>query len=211
MPTDKPATPRLYKGVMVSSTFTDLKEHRGALLAALRKEKLVGIGMEDYVTVPSDDVISSSLNMVGESSAYIGLISHRCGQVPECVDRNPHEYSICRLEFEEAQSRDLPTLVFIMGKDHPVKAADVETDPERIKKLEAYRARAKEGRIYVTFNSLEDFTRQAIHAVASLRRYLDQQAEPPAPQPDAAPPAADTTQREADPIPTPPAFYAEPA
>lgn len=211
MPTDKPATPRQYQGVMVSSTFTDLEGHRRALMVALQKEELHAIGMEDYVVVPDDDVISSSLNMVGKGSAYIGLISHRYGHVPVCAERNPHEYSICRLEFEEAQSRNLPTLVFIMGEDHPVKKADVETDPEKTKKLEAYRRRAKEGRIYVPFNSLEEFTREAIHAVASLRRYLDEQAEPLAPQPEAAPPAPDATQREPDPIPTPPAFYAEPA
>ncbi|HUU44673.1 MAG TPA: hypothetical protein VM243_10065 [Phycisphaerae bacterium] len=47
MPTDSSATPRQYKGVMVSSTFTDLKEHHQALLHALRKENLHAIGVED--------------------------------------------------------------------------------------------------------------------------------------------------------------------
>ncbi len=202
MLTDNPAAPRQYQGVMVSSTFKDLKEHREALMAALRREELFAIGMEEYVPVPDDDLISSSLNMVRKGSAYIGLISHRYGQVPECPERNPHEYSICRLEFEEAQARDLPTLVFIMGEDHPVQKADVETDAEKIKKLEAYRRRAQEGRIYVDFNGVDDFTQKAIHAVASLRRYLEERAEPPAQQPTDAAPA---------PIPTPPAFYAEPA
>ena len=204
-------TPASYQGVMVSSTFTDLKEHRAELMKALRKEELFPIGMEDYVPTPDDDLISSSLNMVRKGSAYVGLISHRCGQVPECADRNPHAYSITRLEFEEGQTLGLPTLVFIMGKDHPVKASDVETDLEKIKKLEAYRERAKEGRIYVVFDSLEDFTRQAIHAAASLRRYLAEQPEPATTPPGAAPPAPDIAQREPDPIPTPPAFYAEPA
>ncbi|MHC4234754.1 MAG: DUF4062 domain-containing protein, partial [Planctomycetota bacterium] len=202
--------PATYKGVMVSSTFTDLEQHRAALMTALRREELFAIGMEEYVPTPEDDVISSSLNMVRKGSAYVGLISHRCGQVPECAERNPHEYSICRLEFEEAQNLGLPTLVFIMGADHPVKAGDVETDSEKCKKLEGYRKRAREGRIYVVFESLGDFTREAIHAVASLRRYLDEQAAAPAQQPEAALPAAGTTQREPDPIPTPPTFYAEP-
>src|ERR1035438_1635998 len=51
-------------------------------------------------------------------------------------------------------------------------------------------------RVYVTFDSRKEFDSKAIHAVADLRRYLDEQD--PQPQP-------------ADPIPAPPAFYAEPA
>ncbi|MFL6255777.1 MAG: DUF4062 domain-containing protein [Pyrinomonadaceae bacterium] len=202
-------TPHLYQGVMVSSTFQDLQAHRARLLDALQKEKLFAIGMEDYVPVPGDDVLSSSLKMVREASAYIGLISHRYGQVVEDPERNPHAYSVSRLEFEEAQHLGLPTLVFIMGGDHDVKQKDVETEPEKIKKLEAYRERAKEGRIYVVFNSLEEFTEKAIHAVASLRRYLEKQTAPPARA------ALKETQVHVgprdNPIPAPPAFYAEPS
>jgi len=163
--------PVSFKGVMVSSTFRDLELHRAALMNALRKEELFAIGMEDYVVQPDDDVISSSLNMVGKGSAYIGLISHRCGQVLESAERNPDAYSITRLEFEEAQRLDRPTLVFIMGADHPVKAGDVEIDPEKREKLEAYRQRAKEGRIYIEFQSLEDFTQQAIRVYTGLVLY----------------------------------------
>jgi predicted ATP-binding protein involved in virulence len=198
--------PANFKGVMVSSTFTDLKEHRDELMKALRKEEIFAIGMEDYVPTPKDDVISSSINMVGKGSAYIGLISHRCGQVPESAERNPQGYSITRLEFEEAQRLGLPTLIFVMGDDHSVKPSDVETDAEKHEKLEAYRERAKEGRIYVVFESLEDFTREVIHAVAKLRCFIYDQAKSAAAQPQdpiPTPPPSDS-------IPTPPAFYAEP-
>ncbi len=213
MAKEKNPAPANYKGVMVSSTFTDLKEHRAALMKALQREELFGIGIETYVPNPDDDVISSSLNMVRKGSAYIGLISHRYGQVPKSAERNPHAYSVTRLEFEEAQNLDLPTLVFIMGADHPVKAGDVETASGKRKKLEAYRKRAKEGRIYVVFESLEDFTQQAIHAVASLRRYLDKQAQSATPQSE-EPPTPEPSIPDPDkpvPIPSPPAFYAEPA
>jgi hypothetical protein len=169
--------PPLYSGVMVSSTFTDLEKHRSALLKALQKEKMLPIGMENYVVSPEHDVISSSLDMVKQGSAYIGLISHRCGQVPKCTKRNPHEYSITRLEFEEAQSLGMPTLIFVMGDSHALTAADVETNARKKKKLEAFRVRAKEGRIYVTFNNIEEFEREGIHAVARLRQYLNEQSD----------------------------------
>ncbi|MBE0542599.1 MAG: DUF4062 domain-containing protein [Verrucomicrobia bacterium] len=203
MSNDKNTSPRLFPGVMVSSTFKDLEKHRTALMDALRKEELFAIGMEDYVASPEEDVISSSLNMVRKGSAYIGLVSHRCGQVIECAKRNPLNYSVTRLEFEEAQHLGLPTLIFVMGEDHDVKPRDVETDPDKIGKLNEFRDAAKAGRIYILFKSLADFTSQAIHAVAKLRHYIEEERSRTieAGKKQAAIP---------NPIPTPPAFCAEP-
>jgi hypothetical protein len=200
MPNEKHPAPRQYQGVMVSSTFTDLKQHRAALMAALRKEELFAIGMEEYVSIPGDDVISSSLNMVRKGSAYIGLISHRYGQPPKSPSQNPLGYSVTRLEFEEAQRLDLPTLIFVMGDDHPVRKSEVETDPEKINKLEAFRERAKAGRIYNVFNSLDDFTSKAIHAAAALRRYLNEKGTPST-QSQTAAATPVPTETKSDPIP----------
>ncbi|MBT4863736.1 MAG: DUF4062 domain-containing protein, partial [Planctomycetaceae bacterium] len=52
-PETNPA-PTNFKGVMVSSTFKDLEQHRAELNNALRKEDLVAVGMEDYVVKPDD-------------------------------------------------------------------------------------------------------------------------------------------------------------
>lgn len=207
MSNEKIFSPVQYKGVMVSSTFADLETHRQELMKALRKEELVAIGMEDYVPVPGDDIISSSLGMVRKGSAYIGLISRRYGQIIEDPDRNPDLYSVSRLEFEEAQRLRLPTLIFVMGENHPVTESGVELDAEKREKLKEYRELAKEGRIYVEFDSLEDFNSKAIHAVARLGRYLREQD---AASPNVDPPPSSKAGQEANPIPSPPAFYAEP-
>ncbi len=193
--------PPLFPGVMISSTFIDLKEHRAVLMKALGKEKLLVIGMENYVPVPDHDEISSSLQMIRLSTAYIGLIGHRYGQVITSP-QNPLDFSVSRVEFEQAQRRGLPTLVFVMSDEHDVKRTAVETDPQKAKKLAEYRERAKAGRIYVEFDNLEDFTEKAIHAVANLRHYLAQKASPPG--------LNQQTPTPTDPIPKPPALYAEP-
>lgn len=209
MPKETPATPQLYKGVMVSSTFLDLREHREQLMQALRKQQLFPIVMEEYVLDAGDDgVVSPSLKMVADASAYVGLISRRYGQVVE-HEQNPHGHSVSRMEFEEAQRLGLPTLIFIMGEDHLVRERDVESDPDKKRKLEEYRERAKQGRMYEVFQSLEDFKEKAIHAVANLRDYLDKQSAPPAPAPPAHAPAS--AEAEPNSIPPPPAFYAEPS
>lgn len=196
---------------MVSSTFKDLEEHRAKLIKTLHRQKLFAIEIEDRSSKPDDDVIPSSLNMVRDASGYIGLTSHRYGQVPEDDERNPDAYSMTRLGFEEAKRLGLPTLIFVMGADHPVKAGDVEIGPEKRVKLEAFRQRAEDGRIYVVFENLEEFVRQAIHNVSNLAEFLDGQAEPVTTNvPDRSPVLA-TTEPEPDVIPSPPAFYAEPA
>jgi hypothetical protein len=196
--------PRAYKGVMVSSTFNDLEKHRDVVTDALRAHELFAIDMKDHLADPDDDEISVSLKMVQKAAAYIGIISHRCGTIYESPERNPENHSICRMEFEEAQGLGLPTLIFVMSENHPVKPGEVEIDPEKRKKLDAYRDLAKKGRIYMSFDNMEDFTKKALNGVAKLRRYLDEHN--PRPIPTASPVPA-----QPDPIPTAPAFYAEPA
>ncbi len=199
MQNDKIPSPHLYKGVMISSTFIDLKEHRAALIQAIKGEGLTDVAMENDSAKPDVDVIDSSLQMVHDASAYIGVISQKYGQATQC-EKNPDTLSLTELEFNEAQRLDRPILLFIMGDDHPVRKADVEIDTVKLAKLNAFRERAKQmkpgsllHRVYATFESLEDFNTKAIHAVAGLRRHLDDERTP-----------------EPDPIPVPPAFYAEP-
>ena len=206
--------PRRYHGVMISSTFTDLKEHRAALTKAIDGQGLKAVVME-YDTAKADlDVIDSSLQMVRDASAYIGLISHKYGQMPIDPRRNGDALSLTELEFKEAQDLDRPILLFIMGADHAVKLADVETDPEKRRKLDAFRERAKQmrpdspaHRVYGTFDSLEEFKSKAIHAVAGLRRYLEEKHARRATAQAASEAAIKAA---SDPIPAPPALYAEP-
>lgn len=207
---ETPSSPRLFAGVMISSTFKDLKEHRAALIRAINAEELKHVAMEND-SAKLIDVIESSLRMVRDASAYIGLISHKYGQIPDCPERNPKNLSLTELEFNEATRLNRPILLFIMGDEHKVRPADVETDPAKIAKLNEFREQAKRmgpdskvHRVYATFDSLEEFTQKAIHAVAELRRFLDQGRTLPAP-PQILPAAP-----ERDPVPAPPAFYPEP-
>jgi hypothetical protein len=155
--------PKPIHQVMVSSTFVDLIAHRDALITALHKHKLHANVME-HDDAKLLDVIDSSLTMVRDSAAYILVIGMRYGQTPECAKRNPNKLSVTELEFEEAQKLGRPILLFLMSGEHPVKVADFEKDPEKQKKLIAFRDRAKQmgadskvNRVYASFDSLADF------------------------------------------------------
>jgi formylglycine-generating enzyme required for sulfatase activity len=168
-----------FKGVMVSSTFTDLKEHRAALSKIINGAGFKAVAMEDDFSKSDVDVIDSSLRMVQDSSAYILVISHKYGQTPECLRRNPDGLSITELEFNEAQDQERPILLFIMSDDHAITINDVEMDPEKAVKLKAFRERAKRvrqdsnlHRVYAEFNSLEEFKDKAAKAIFDLRLVL---------------------------------------
>lgn len=156
--------PRPIPQVMVSSTFLDLVDHRGAMIQAIDKHKLHANVMERDDARLDHDVISSSLQMVRDSAAYILVIGLKYGQTPQCPERNPDQLSITELEFNEAQRLDRPILLFIMGDDHPVTKKDIERDPDKEAQLDAFRERAKQKtpvssvhRVYSAFNSLEEF------------------------------------------------------
>jgi tetratricopeptide (TPR) repeat protein len=197
-----PNEPVSYKGVMVSSTFTDLVGHRRALIKAINGQQLKPNVMENDSAKPGVDVLDSSLQMVRDASAYVGVISHKYGQIPDDPVRNPSGLSLTELEFNEAVASRRPILLFLMGDGHRVKRGDVEIDPGKIAKLNAFRERAKRmgpdsavPRVYKVFENLSEFKDAAAQSVAELRRYLDAS---PAPEP------------EDDLIPAPPVLYAEP-
>jgi tetratricopeptide (TPR) repeat protein len=170
---------------MLSSTFTDLKEHRQKAIEAISKLGYLPKVMEHTGAGAGADVIESSLNMVRDSVAYVGVISLKYGQTPLDPDRNPNRLSITELEFNEAIRLNRPILLFIMGDEHPVKRADIELESDKRKKLDAFRERAKRmrggsevERVYEVFESLEQFSTAAAIAIGRLVSNLDSSAAP---------------------------------
>ena len=212
MTTDTSHAPRPVPQVMVSSTFTDLMEHRAAMIEAIHKHKLHANVMEHDDAKASGDVIDSSLKMVRDSAAYILVIGFKYGQTPVCPDRNPKKLSITELEFDEAQRLNRPILLFIMDEKHPVTKVDIETIKSKVTKLNAFRERAKKkdlgsavNRVYAVFNSLEDFQTKIGSPLNELCQLLDSKNEAPS----KTELSEDTTGTKRT-IPTPPAFYANP-
>ena len=165
--------------VMISSTFEDLKEHRSCLGKALTGAGFKPEGMEDDKAKADGDIISSSMEKINVSKACIVIISHRYGQIPESLDRNPDNLSITELEFNEARRQELPIVVLVMRHDYPTIIKFFEQDSEKKEKLEKFKQNAKhakEGekleRIYHEFNSLHDFELVAQRWAEKLREII---------------------------------------
>ena len=201
--------PRSIQQAMVSSTFTDLKEHREALIKALNEHGLHPNVMEYDSAKPVGDVIDSSLQKVRDSAAYILVISRKYGQTPECSTRNPNKLSITELEFNEAQQLNRPTLLYIMGDEHDIKIRDIESDAAKKEKLDAFRERAKVvpvskvNRVYAVFQSLAHFKDELPSSLQALCNILDKDEVPSALK-------EITSNKPISELPAPPAFYAAP-
>lgn len=192
--------PKSYLGVMVSSTFLNIPEHRAEAIRVIEERQLFARVMERDSAKADTDVIESSLNMVRDSAAYIGVITHKYGQTPQCPERNPDGLSLTELEFNESQRLGRPTLLFIMGEHHKGERADFESDPGKIIKLEAFRSRAKRistespvERVYATFETLDEFKDKAGNAIAGLAWHLASHADV---IPHVAPPLPSIDQQE---------------
>ena len=186
--------------VMISSTYLELKAHRGAVIDAAIAQNMFPLAMESDAALPQD-LIDASLAKVDIADAYIGLISYRYGQTPECPIRNPDGLSLTELEFRHAQKRGLPICMFIQHDDVLVKPADLMKEVATLAKLAAFKALARKGQIIAEFTSVDDLKSKVTQSLTALHKRLGppKPAEPPPEKPPA--PTG---------IPTPPAFYAHP-
>lgn len=172
--------PKNYRAIMLLSTFTDLKEHRQRAIEAIAKFGFMPNVMEFSGANAETDVIDTSLGMVRDSAAYVGILGFKYGQTPIDPVRNPNRLSITELEFNEAMKLGRPIVLFIMDENHPLRRADIEGDPEKGKKLKEFHERAKLAqdrgevqRVYEAFDSLEQFAPAAAIAIGNLVRLLE--------------------------------------
>ena len=178
MATGNHPSPRHYAGITVSSTFTDLEDHRAALIKAIKAHGLTDVAMENDAAKLLD-VIDSSLEMVGMDQPISVSSARNMARHPMPAAQSDN-LSITELEFNEALRLNRPILLFIMGKSHLVLEDDIEASAAKKKKLNAFRERAKNmsadslvHRVYATFESLEDFKEKIGPSIAELRRHLD--------------------------------------
>lgn len=173
----KPNTEADHPNVMVSSTYTDLIKHRQAVVDALLRLGCFPIGMEFDSAKAGKDVIDSSLGMVAKAHAYIGIISHRYGGVPQDAARNPDQLSITALEYRAALQRGIPVYMFLMSNAHPVTVQDVEAVEANQIKLKALKADAQSRSITAQFSSVDELVARVLQSMAEFKEELAQSAE----------------------------------
>src|SRR5262249_11410497 len=97
--------------VFLSSTSTDLRQHRKAVSEALLRLGVSLSRMEDYGARP-DDATVACLDEIDQSDLFVGVYAHRYGYVPPGSG-----ISITEAEFNHATSLRRPTFCFVVDDD----------------------------------------------------------------------------------------------
>ena len=160
--TQQPGSPDMKK-VMISSTARDLPEHRDLIKDACLRQGMFPIMMEHLAAVDAD-AIEESLRIVNEADIYLGIFAYRYGYIPKGFD-----ISITEMEYNRADERGIPRLIFLMDEEHDVKPADVERGDGAIK-LDALKERLKAELVVNFFKSPAELQAQVIDSLSKMRQ-----------------------------------------
>ena len=150
--------------IYVSSTFSDLKDCRDAVIKLLRRMRHEVVAMEDYTAEdqwPADKCLAD----VAACDLYVGLFAWRYGFVP--ADNNPAQFSITEMEYRKAIEMSKQCLIFLLKEDAPWPRSLMDRNPERI---EDFRARLGNDHICDFFISAQDIASLVTSAVANWVR-----------------------------------------
>ncbi|HLV35591.1 MAG TPA: DUF4062 domain-containing protein, partial [Spirillospora sp.] len=155
-----------HRDVFISSTTRDLEAHRQVTRDAVWRANLFPLMMErDVATM--EDPVDYSLGLVEDAEIYIGIFALRYGYVPDDPRRNPEALSITELEYRHAIRLGLPMLIFIMDDEHMVKAGHIETEPDKLAKLNRLKEELRARHVVGFFKSADDLSNQVFQALQS--------------------------------------------
>lgn len=148
--------------IFVSSTFVDLEAHRRLVREAIIRLEFPFKAMEFFGALP-DTPKQECLRLVRASNIFVGIIGMRYGII-DPVDG----MSMTQSEYEEAQTIQLPTLIYMIDEEHhPVFPKHVDTGIGA-EKLVAFKARLKNAHVISAFTSPEDLAAKVTQDVVRL-------------------------------------------
>jgi hypothetical protein len=146
--------------VFVSSTYNDLKDERGQVLAALLKAKCIPIGMELF-PASNYGVWKSITQMIDQCDYFVLILAGQYGSVNE-----KNGLSFTEMEYDRACKQRIPIIAFC--HEDPVNklvGTKLERDARKLKMLERFRAKVMSRtmiREYRTADQLDGLVQQGI-------------------------------------------------
>jgi tetratricopeptide (TPR) repeat protein len=145
--------------IYVSSTYSDLVEHRQQVYDVLRKMRYDVMAMEDYVATDKRP-LDKCLADVASCDLYIGIFAWRYGYIPP-----GQEQSITELEYRQAGQSNLERLIFLLDEDAPWPRSKMEKGAGG-EKIEALRAELAREHTVQFFKSAEELAGQVATSIA---------------------------------------------
>lgn len=125
--------------VFVSSTFTDLKEERKAIIEGLLNAKYIPAGMEMFAA-SNDEQFKYIKKIIDTCDYYVLIVGARYGSINPSTGK-----SFTEQEYDYAVERGIPVLAFL--HDDPYNLPVEKRDDENRDLLENFRNKASDGRM----------------------------------------------------------------
>lgn len=125
--------------VFVSSTFTDLKEERKAIIEGLLNAKYIPAGMEMFAA-SNDEQFKYIKKIIDTCDYYVLIVGARYGSINPTTGK-----SFTEQEYDYAVEKGIPVLAFL--HDDPYNLPADKRDDEKRELLEKFRAKVSDGRL----------------------------------------------------------------
>ena len=147
--------------VYLSSTFSDLQEHRQAAVEAIRRLGASAVAMEQF-GASSEPPVSVCEREVRESDALVLLIAYRYGVVfPQ------QEESLTEIEFNTARSAGIPIFAFMVYDHYPWPTELIDGGADALR-LQSFKQRVRSDLIVGYFTSPSDLALRVTQALAEF-------------------------------------------
>jgi hypothetical protein len=147
--------------VFISSTFTDLKEERQAVLKAILELDHMPAGMELF---PATDASAWQLikDVIDSSDYYVLIVGGRYGSLDEVG------IGYTEKEYDYALSTRKPVVALLHANPEDLPRAKTETAPAAWKKLAAFRSKVEKGHTCVYWKNSDELKARVIVGLTSV-------------------------------------------
>jgi hypothetical protein len=141
--------------VFLSSTYTDLKQERSAVIRALMQMDCIPAGMEIF-PASDDEQFEFIKKVIDDCDYYILIIGGRYGSL------TAQGVSFTEREFDYAGSKGIPVLAFVHEAPEEIALGKSDLEPELRIKLEAFRSRICQARLVKMWRSPAELTSEVV-------------------------------------------------
>lgn len=140
--------------VFISSTFTDLKEERKAIIESLLNAKYIPAGMEMF-SASNDEQFKYIKKIIDTCDYYVLIVGGRYGTVNPSTGK-----SFTEQEYDYAIKKGIPVLAFLHS--NPNDLPDDKREDDRRELLEAFREKVSNGRLCKMWKTSEELIASVI-------------------------------------------------
>ena len=152
--------------VFLSSTSTDLLDHRAAVYRAIQSlDGYKCVRMEDFGARDCEPE-EFCRKTVRNCDVFVGIVGLLYGSCPPGSDR-----SFTELEYEAAVEERKPRLIFLAPETFSLPGT-LREDDDKQKQQQIFRARMDDERVRCSFTSSDDLATQALAALHNLKQGL---------------------------------------